>query len=229
MSERDDYQEILGEAGLPPLAEIEAALERRLPEEAAQAPPDPASPTAAPPAQLTPLPPATTQHIEEELSRAYIQAVAAKAGTNLALRERSHDYTIDGTFHQVSVLDDRLHESGFSLHFQLKASRNVQISRTHAVFDLDVDTYNYLVARADKRNAERAILAVFAMPKRERDWLSLSETRLVLKKCCYWLELKGVLSINKATRRVKLPRTQLLTPDAVVAMLDAIERNGKLP
>jgi hypothetical protein len=92
-----------------------------------------------------------------------------------------------------------------------------------------VDTYNYLVARADKRNAERAILVLFAMPKREQDWLSLNEARLVLKKCCYWLELKGVLSINKTTRRVKFPRTHLLTPDAVVKMLDGIERDGKLP
>jgi hypothetical protein len=171
----------------------------------------------------------TTQHIEEELSRAYIQAVAAKAGVNLALRERPHDYAIDGTFHQVSVLYDGLHESGFSLHFQLKASKNVKVSQNHAVFDLDVDTYNYLLARADKKNAERATLVLFAMPKREQDWLSLSETRLILKRCCYWLELKGVLSINKATRRVKLPRTHLLTPSAVVKMLDAIERDGKLP
>jgi hypothetical protein len=38
-----------------------------------------------------------------------------------------------------------------------------------------------------------------------------------------------MLSINKTTRRVKIPRSHVLTPDAVVKMLDAIERDGKLP
>jgi hypothetical protein len=171
----------------------------------------------------------TTQHIEEDLSRAYVQAVAARAGANLAMKERSHDYAIDGTFHQVSFIHDGLRESGCSLHFQLKASKNVKISGDHALFDLDVGTYNYLIARAGKKTAERAILIVLALPKRERDWFSLDEKSLILKKCCYWLELTGVLSLNKATRRVKLPRTHLLTPDAVLKMLDAIERDGKLP
>ena len=44
----------------------------------------------------------TQQHIEEDLSRSYVQAVAAKAGVILSLGARNHDYKVDGTFHQVS-------------------------------------------------------------------------------------------------------------------------------
>jgi hypothetical protein len=35
----------------------------------------------------------TIQHTEEDLSRAYVQAIAAKAGVNLSMKDRSHDYT----------------------------------------------------------------------------------------------------------------------------------------
>ena len=75
----------------------------------------------------------TIQHIQEDLSRAYIQAVAAKAGVNLALGTQAHDYGVDGTFHQVEVLHrvnsegmsyTRRLNSGFDLEFQCKASRN---------------------------------------------------------------------------------------------------------
>ena len=46
----------------------------------------------------------TTQHIQEDLSRAYIQAVAAGAGVNLSLGAQVHDYGVDGTFHQVELV-----------------------------------------------------------------------------------------------------------------------------
>jgi hypothetical protein len=37
----------------------------------------------------------TIQHTEEQLSRAYVTAVAGYAGINL-MAERSHDYGVDG-------------------------------------------------------------------------------------------------------------------------------------
>lgn len=123
----------------------------------------------------------TTQHIEEDLSRAYIQAVAAKAGLNLALRDRSHDYGIDGTFHQVSYRNGKREESGFSLDFQLKSSINATIDDQHVSYDLDVKAFNSLVERAERKNTSPTILILLVLPKDQEDWIALSEDQLILK------------------------------------------------
>ncbi|WP_201447867.1 hypothetical protein [Calothrix sp. PCC 7507] len=41
----------------------------------------------------------TEPHILESLSRAYIRAVAGKAGLNLSIRE--YDYGVDGNFDEI--------------------------------------------------------------------------------------------------------------------------------
>jgi hypothetical protein len=63
----------------------------------------------------------TIQHTKEALSRAYILAVAGKAGHNLVL-ERTFDYSVDGSFRQVEHSGSRRRETGFALDFQAKAS-----------------------------------------------------------------------------------------------------------
>jgi hypothetical protein len=63
----------------------------------------------------------TEQHIEEGLSRACIQAVSAKAGYTISTPD--FDYGVDGTFNEVSYINNRRCQSGRSIHFQLKASK----------------------------------------------------------------------------------------------------------
>ena len=96
----------------------------------------------------------TIQHIQEDLSRACIQAVAAKAGVNLSLGTHAHDYGVDGTFHQVEMATrvdaegkprTRRLNSGFNLEFQCKASRNWREQKDVIAYDLEVKTYNDLI------------------------------------------------------------------------------------
>ncbi|MBD1859679.1 MULTISPECIES: hypothetical protein [Leptolyngbya] len=47
----------------------------------------------------------TDQHIAEAISRAYIRAIAGRAGLNLAIRE--YDYGVDGSFDEVVVRQNR--------------------------------------------------------------------------------------------------------------------------
>lgn len=168
----------------------------------------------------------TTQHIEEDLSRAYIQAVAAKAGLNLALRDRSHDYGIDGTFHQVSYRNGKREESGFSLDFQLKSSINATIDDQHVSYDLDVKAFNSLVERAERKNTSPTILILLVLPKDQEDWIALSEDQLILKKCCYWTTITGATTPNKKSQCIKILRSNLLTPENVILLIQAIE-NGE--
>ncbi len=168
----------------------------------------------------------TTQHIEEDLSRAYVQAIAARAGVNLALRDRSHDYGIDGTFHQVSYHDAGREESGFSLDFQLKASINAAVDNQHVTYDLDAKAFNSLVERAARKNTCPAILILLVLPENSNEWLALSEAQLVLKRCCYWTTITGAATSNAASKRIIIPRSHLLTPEKVASLIQAVE-NGE--
>ena len=120
-------------------------------------------------------------------------------------------------------------ESGFHLDFQLKACKNVAITPGEARYDLDADTYNYLVDRHETKHTNKVLLILLALPDTEAEWLSLSEEKLVLKKCCYWISLAGALSQNKESRRVAIPRANLLTSERLVELLNLVEEGGMLP
>lgn len=166
--------------------------------------------------------PITQQHIQEDLSRSYVQAIAAKAGVTLSLQGRNHDYKVDGTFHQVSCIDNKLVESGFNLDFQLKATINAIYDYTSIKYDLDAATYNAHVKRNNNANAASIVLIILALPKDSDTWLSLSEEELVLKKCCYWIFLKGLKASNLIRKRIKIPRCNQLTPRQVTQFLDKL-------
>ena len=111
----------------------------------------------------------TDQHIAEALSRAYVRAIAGRAGLNLAIRE--YDYGVDGSFDEVVMRQKRRVESGFSLSFQLKASTQWQLDFTHVIYDLEAKTYNDLVFRHSMRTATPCILILLALPNDSEQWL----------------------------------------------------------
>lgn len=62
----------------------------------------------------------TLQHTEEGLSMAYLEAVSARAGVNLA-PSRAFNSGFDGTFHQVGMFQKRRQESErFDARFPLR-------------------------------------------------------------------------------------------------------------
>lgn len=178
------------------------------------------------------LPMLTKQHMQEDLSRAYIQAVAAKAGVNLTIGGQVHDYGVDGTFHQVALVArttttgkqvQRRLNSGFNLDFQCKASCDWDEEPTFVVYDLEARTYNDLVFRSDQRRATPLILILMCLPKDEREWLLLSEDELLLRKCCYWHRLTGQETGNENTKRIRVPRSQKVDPETIRDLLARVE------
>ena len=151
----------------------------------------------------------TDQHIAESLSRAYVRAIAGRAGLNLAIRE--YDYGVDGSFDEVVVRQNRRVESGFSLSFQLKASTQWQLNDTQVVYDLEVKTYNDLILRRSMRTATPCILILLALPSDSMQWLICEETQLRLQGTCYWEYLSGSPSENRQSVRIRIPRSQRLT------------------
>lgn len=155
----------------------------------------------------------TDQHIEEGLSRAYLQAIAAKAG--LILSFPHPDYGIDATVHEVAIINRRRRQSGFSLDCQLKASIRCIVTGGFVVYDLEAKTYNDLVDRRSWRNATACILVVMCLPPNSEEWLEHGEASLILHGACYWDYLEGEPSRNTKTVRIRIPRDQQLTPEAL--------------
>jgi hypothetical protein len=163
----------------------------------------------------------TDQHIAESLSRAYVRAIAGRAGLNLAIRE--YDYGVDGSFDEVAVRQNRRVESGFSLSFQLKASTQWQLNDTKIVYDLEVKTYNDLILRRSLRNATPCILILLALPSDAAQWLICEETQLRLQGTCYWEYLSGSLSENRQSVRIRIPRSQCLTPESLLNLVENVK------
>jgi Domain of unknown function (DUF4365) len=82
-----------------------------------------------------------------------------------------------------------------NLHVQLKATINLRIAGAFFKFPLKRKNYD------DHRVPTQVprIIVVLALPKKERDWLNVSVSRLVMKKCAYWVSLR---------RKPELPDSQ---------------------
>lgn len=164
----------------------------------------------------------TIQHRQEQLSRAYVHAVAAHAGH--IFLPADVDYGIDGSLRQVKNRHGRRFESGYSIDLQLKATINWSIDGDHVVYDLEAKTYNDLIDRFSERRATQMLLVVLCLPPDENDWLNVSQEQLILKNCCYWCKLDGPPTDNTQTKRIRIPSANILSPDVVVSLLDRVAK-----
>jgi Domain of unknown function (DUF4365) len=167
----------------------------------------------------------TQNHMMESLSRAYLQAVAAMAGLNLRLEQNTQefDYGVDGTFYPIKRIGTSLVNSGFPLDFQLKATTNWKYISTDVVYSMRVEAYNKLVDRNSHNRAVPQILILFCLPTDSIEWLYHNEDQLLLRKCCYWKRLTGVLSGNSAQIAVRIPRLQQLNVHSLLKLLEDVK------
>lgn len=164
----------------------------------------------------------TDNHIKEGLSRAYILAVAHRAGLNCSLRE--FDYGLDGTFHDIRIVKNRRSESGFKIDFQAKASENCRISKSDITYVLSAKNHRDL---AEVDVGTPRILIVLALPEDSRDWLATSPDMLILRRCAWWLSLRGQPPTqNAATETVRIPIGQTFDVDALTKMMARVKAGG---
>lgn len=169
----------------------------------------------------------TTQHIEEDLSKAYVMAIGARAGYSVDL-DRPHDYTVDGTFHEIIIVENQRNESGYSIDFQLKASKNCVEENDFIKYDFDSNTYNYFIRRGNSKNSTPFILILLVLPDNPKEWLNITEESLILKKACYWYKIeKQEPTPNLNSKRIFIPKNQLLTPDSLQGLFKQV-KEGEL-
>ncbi len=166
----------------------------------------------------------TRNHRQESLSRAYVQAIAARAGVICSVPEL--DYGVDLTLRAVDEANGFV-DAGVLLDVQLKATTIAAITDPTVVgFDLRVAEYDRL--RRFDLPVPR-VLVVLELPSDEADWIVQTPAELILRHAAFWLSLRGMpATASNVSVRVKLPRANLFTPTALSELLARI-RTGSIP
>jgi Domain of unknown function (DUF4365) len=131
----------------------------------------------------------TIPHCKESLSTAYVTAVVGRARHNLWV-VRDHDYKVDGSIKQLVIRGGKHCESGFGVDFQAKSSVVWEYDGGEVLYDLEAETYNYLIMRSSN-SSQPCILVVLCLDRDDSRWLETSEDELILRNCVYWLQISG--------------------------------------
>jgi hypothetical protein len=145
---------------------------------------------------------------KERFSRAWVVAAAAAA-----------NFTYEIVADDERGVDMTVHSNEHTLDFQLKATSKPDVQDNFLVHDLDVRTYNLL--RSQQRSGY-GVLAVIIVADDTAVWHVMDHGGTSLTRSAYYLPLFGMPSTpNASTIRLRVPMSNLLTPGAMQAMMDA--------
>ncbi len=166
----------------------------------------------------------TPEHVQEDLSVAYIRAIAAKAGFNCG-RPGGHDYGTDLEISLVEIDEDGKRDStGRSLRIQAKATYTVDLSCEGPItYRLKRSDYNKLAKETGY--ASPRILVLYCMPRDDKEWLDVRDhQQAVLKNCGYWLSLRGrERTKNKDKISVKIPKDHVFNESSLRWIMSTIQ------
>lgn len=153
----------------------------------------------------------------ENLSRSYVDAVAAYVGAQVA-RHPVDNHSVDGTIVSSAGNCPRI-------DFQLKSTYAHRFNGNTLTYPLPVKNYNALISE----RCTPIILILLVMPEREDEWLDHQEEALAIRNCAYWASLNGAAATdNTATINVSISRTSVLSPDELSRLLEIVSRGGAL-
>ncbi len=160
-----------------------------------------------------------TQTIEELISISYVSAIIARSG--FAPNAIAKDYGVDLEVRRIGVFGKKRIDLGSLLDLQLKASINWKLEQEHVVYDLEAEAYDRLIFRRDNSSIPCA-LVLCCLPRDESTWLEACEDELTIKKCCYYHFIEGTESGNSSSKRIRIPRSQLLTPESLTSLKNSL-------
>ncbi|WP_375472039.1 DUF4365 domain-containing protein [uncultured Nostoc sp.] len=159
----------------------------------------------------------TTQ--KEEFSYAYINAIASAAGYSFQIAPRpldlvGVDITITGIVSPGSRRRTRI-------DLQVKCTSQKLLDNDFVKFPLEIKNYDEL--RNDNPDDDPLLLVVVLVPDLQEDWLQQSETKLCMKRCAYWVSIRGQPPTeNQTTVTVYLPRQNIFSVEALIALMQQI-------
>ena len=162
---------------------------------------------------------------QEAISLSYFLAVAATKNIVTNSKKRD-DFSIDLDISKHVTLNTGVVFTA-QINVQLKStnsSHEYSINEDCITYYLKAKNYNDLVAST----AVPIILALLILPEEESSWVCQDVDKLILRKCMYWVSLKGLPATdNSSSVAVKIPLSQVVTGDNLENLLIK-EGNGLL-
>lgn len=159
--------------------------------------------------------------VESELSYAYLHAVAAHAGYECALAGRHSDNAgVDARIHARGRFGGHL--TDITIEVQLKATKRPLVEHD-GKYSFPLPIGNYESLRSVRTRAQR-LLVVLLLPADSADWLSHSAEELAIRRCAYWIALRGApASTNTDSQTVYIPKANIFS---VTALNYIVETNS---
>lgn len=173
----------------------------------------------------------TTNDQEEALSYAYLHAVASAAGMSVIVAPRPVDnHGIDVILKHDTYPTTHYGQTFFDIDVQLKASVNVDKRDPEFVKYRIQNTRHYDRLR-EQSSRNLLILVVLDLPPlAEIDtWLRVTPEQLILKNAAYWICLYQAPATSAASKEIRIPRTNLFTPEALLVLGNGAAATGNWP
>jgi hypothetical protein len=161
----------------------------------------------------------TPQQLQEEISKAYLHAVAAKCGFSVASWSQDHG-CVDTTVGAASPVG-----GGYlyrpKVDVQLKATTRAGVEHDDFVsWTLDIEHYDSLRARAHTPH----LLVVLLLPDDISESVEHTIDHLLIRRCAYWVNMTGMKAApGKAkSKTIRLPKINLFSPEALQGILTRI-------
>ncbi|MCX4241639.1 DUF4365 domain-containing protein [Paraliomyxa miuraensis] len=167
----------------------------------------------------------TPEQQREELSKAYVAAIAARCGFKLGVWSQDDD-CLDVTIGSAGVLGGGI-LAGPKLDLQLKSSSDQRhVHDDYISWSLSRSHYDKL--RSDACSPR--ILVVLMLPKEELEWVRHSPESLVLRRCAYWDSLhgRGPIEDTRDSTTVRIPKQKVLSPTALHSLMVKVSRKEPL-
>jgi Domain of unknown function (DUF4365) len=166
----------------------------------------------------------TENEQKQQLSVAYVHAVAARAGYTCQVKtvdEDSVDLEIgaSGYLHHQAVLRSP------RIEVQLKATSSPQLRTNDLTFRLPSKNYRDL----RETTLVPRLLVVLALPRNPAEWIETSEECMISRRCAYWVSLLGrAETTNVKTVSISLPRSHLFNGDQLRGLMERVSRQEPL-
>lgn len=166
----------------------------------------------------------TQNEQKQQLSVAYVHAVAARAGFASQIVHVDDD-SVDVQLAAKGKINDTSIYRSPKIDVQLKATSRNLLKTEHLAFPLPFKNYN------DLREAALVprLLVVLCLPSDEARWLEQTEEQMISRHCAYWMTLLGQPETsNETTVTVHLPRTQQFTVPSLHGLMEKVARKESL-
>lgn len=164
----------------------------------------------------------TPEQRQEEISKAYLHAVAAHCGYAVGSWSQDHG-GLDATIGAARPVG-----SGYlakpKVDVQLKATHRREVEHHDFIsWQLEGPHYDGLVAQATAPH----LLVILLLPSDVDQAIEHTVNHILIRRCAYWVTMTGMPARSVADPTVRLPKSQQFSPAALRGIMEQISRGNR--